>query len=109
MTPACHQTLQSLVSCVQQRVRDAGDNVVLNDKFGFVPHVTLAKVSRPVARMRRTKYINSSYYDKLSSVSLLPAPDMMASTKLLLNSNSRPIIIMHQASYKTVISLQIFN
>jgi len=66
VTPACHQTLQSLVSCVQQRVRDAGDNVVLNDKFGFVPHVTLAKVSRPVARMRRSKYIDSSYYDKFS-------------------------------------------
>ena len=38
----------------------------MNDKFGFVPHVTLAKVSRPVARMRRSKYIDTGLYDKFS-------------------------------------------
>ena len=44
-------TLMSLVSLVKRRVTEAGPNVALNDKFGFVPHLTLAKVSRPVARL----------------------------------------------------------
>ena len=42
---------------------EAGPGVCLNDKFGFVPHVTLAKESRPVTRMRRSKYIDSGYYE----------------------------------------------
>lgn len=60
------QTLMSLVSLVKRKVQEAGPNVALNDKFGFVPHLTLAKVSRPVARLRRSKYINSGYYSSFS-------------------------------------------
>lgn len=55
--------LSSLVTRVKRVVTEAGPGVSLNDKFGFVPHVTLAKVSRPVARIRRSKYIDSSYYE----------------------------------------------
>lgn len=55
--------LASLVIRVKRAVVEAGPGVSLNDKFGFVPHVTLAKVSRPVARMRRSKYIDSGYYE----------------------------------------------
>ena len=55
--------LSSLVTRVKRGVMEAGPGVSLNDKFGFVPHVTLAKVSRPVARLRRSKYIDSSYYE----------------------------------------------
>ena len=57
------ELLASLVTRVKRAVAEAGPGVSLNDKFGFIPHVTLAKVSRPVARMRRSKYIDSSYYE----------------------------------------------
>ena len=57
------ELLASLVTRVKRAVVEAGPGVSLNDKFGFVPHVTLAKVSRPVARMRRSKYIDSGYYE----------------------------------------------
>ena len=55
--------LASLVTRVKRAVAEAGAGVSLHDKFRFVPHVTLAKVSRPVARMRRSKYIDTSYYE----------------------------------------------
>jgi len=57
------ELLASLVTRVKRAVAEAGPGVSLNDKFGFVPHVTIAKVSRPVARMRRSKYIDSGYYE----------------------------------------------
>ena len=59
--------LASLVTRVKRAVAEAGAGVSLNDKFRFVPHVTLAKVSRPVARMRRSKYIDTSYYEDHTS------------------------------------------
>ena len=67
VTPSDPSTLENVVTLIKTRVRQAGPGVHLNDKFGFVPHVTLAKVSRPITRLRRSKYIDSSYYDMFSS------------------------------------------
>ena len=47
----------------QRCVTEAGPGVSLNNKLGFVTNVTLAKLSKPVARMRRSMYINCSYYE----------------------------------------------
>jgi len=64
VTPSHPEVLSRLVSCIKTGVHNAGEGVHLNDKFGFIPHLTLAKVSRPIARMRRSKYIDSSYYQQ---------------------------------------------
>jgi len=63
VTPTDPSTLENVVTLIKTRVKQAGPGVHLNDKFGFVPHVTLAKVSRPITRLRRSKYIDSSYYE----------------------------------------------
>ncbi|KAG8197628.1 hypothetical protein JTE90_001558 [Oedothorax gibbosus] len=39
-------------------------NVVITDRFSFVPHVTIAKLSRPVSRLRHSKYIDQYLYLK---------------------------------------------
>ncbi len=51
------------VSAVSNRVAATSDNVIVTNKFEFQPHVTVAKVSRPIARLRRSKYIPSGHYD----------------------------------------------
>ncbi|GFY37539.1 leukocyte receptor cluster member 9 [Trichonephila inaurata madagascariensis] len=39
-------------------------NVTITDRFSFVPHVTVAKLSRPVTRLRHSKYIDQYLYLK---------------------------------------------
>ncbi|GFU33290.1 leukocyte receptor cluster member 9 [Nephila pilipes] len=39
-------------------------NVCITDRFSFVPHVTVAKLSRPVTRLRHSKYIDQYLYLK---------------------------------------------
>ena len=36
--------------------------MTISNNFDFVPHLTLAKVSRPMTRLRRSKFIDESYY-----------------------------------------------
>ena len=43
---------------------NASDLVKSSNSFDYVPHLTLAKVSRPVARERRSKYIDTAYYQE---------------------------------------------
>ncbi|XP_068215768.1 uncharacterized protein [Palaemon carinicauda] len=38
------------------------EGVVITNHFDFVPHMTLMKVNRVIARERRSKYLNSSLY-----------------------------------------------
>ena len=59
-------TLAAVRAAVLGRVSEAGPGVASTERFEFVPHVTLAKVSRPVARLRRSQYIDSSCYDLYS-------------------------------------------
>ncbi len=55
-----------LVGALRTRLEAAGGGeggtVSITNNFDFVPHLTLAKVSRPMTRMRRSKYIDESYY-----------------------------------------------
>ena len=44
VTPSNPEILSRLVSCIKTGVHNAGDGVHLNDKFGFIPHLTIAKV-----------------------------------------------------------------
>ena len=44
VTPSNPEILSRLVSCIKTGVYNAGDGVHLNDKFGFIPHLTIAKV-----------------------------------------------------------------
>jgi len=55
-----------LVGALRTRLEAAGGgeggSVTITNSFDFIPHLTLAKVSRPMTRMRRSKYIDESYY-----------------------------------------------
>jgi len=62
--PTCSQLFYQLVNMVRQSVENSSDLLNITNSFDFVPHLTVAKVSRPVARERRSKYIDSSYYQE---------------------------------------------
>jgi 2'-5' RNA ligase len=58
---------ESLVRELRQRLEAAGGGgengtIKFTNSFDFVPHLTLAKVSRPMTRMRRSKFIDEAYY-----------------------------------------------
>lgn len=53
----------SLVTAVRQRLASASPAVAVTDKFEFTPHLTVCKVSRPVARNRKSKYLPSRLYE----------------------------------------------
>jgi len=52
-----------LISEIRNRVAETGSEVIVTNKFEFEPHLTVCKVSRPVARLRRSKYLPSSLYE----------------------------------------------
>lgn len=43
---------------------DELNSSTITDKFSFVPHVTVAKLSRPASRLRKSKYIDQYLYLK---------------------------------------------
>ena len=47
-------------SCVSQ----TSDKVNVTNKFELTPHMTLIKVNRPIARLRKSKYLPSALYEK---------------------------------------------
>ena len=53
-----------VMSAIQSKGSECSDKVQANNKFGFVPHMTLVKVNRPVARARHSKYLPSKYYEE---------------------------------------------
>lgn len=48
----------------RKRLVDELVSSTIADKFSFVPHVTIAKLSRPVSRLRRNNYIDQYLYLK---------------------------------------------
>ena len=48
---------------VQNRL-GMGKNISSTNRFQSIPHMTIVKVSRPVARLRNSKYLPSSLYEK---------------------------------------------
>ena len=51
------------MSEVKNRVSATSDAVSVTNKFEFTPHLTVCKVSRPVSRLRRSKYLPSALYE----------------------------------------------
>lgn len=49
---------------LRQCLVDALDSSTITDKFSFVPHVTVTKLSRPVSRLRHSNYIDQYLYLK---------------------------------------------
>jgi len=68
VTPIDNSSFNLFVKKVRDAVASASENVVLTNSFDFIPHLTLAKVSRPIARLRRSKYIDSSYYEEFTNM-----------------------------------------
>ena len=62
--PSNSQLFYQLVNIVRESVENSSDLLNITNSFDFVPHLTIAKVSRPVARERRSKYIDTSYYQE---------------------------------------------
>ena len=56
------------MNLVRTSLDKASDHVRSSNSFDYVPHLTLAKVSRPVARERRSKYIDTSYYQQFQDI-----------------------------------------
>jgi 2'-5' RNA ligase len=52
----------ALVAALRARLEQQSPAVAITNNFDFVPHLTLAKVSRPMTRLRRSKFIDESYY-----------------------------------------------
>ena len=57
-----------LLEAVRARLSVASEAVSVSDKFDFMPHLTLCKVSRPVSRLRRSKYLPSVLYEAYANV-----------------------------------------
>ena len=64
VTPEPFDTFSMVLSAIKAKVSECSDKVQPNNKFGFVPHMTLVKVNRPVARARHSKYLPSKYYEE---------------------------------------------
>lgn len=52
------------ISDLERMIANTSSNVIVTNKFEFTPHLTLVKVSRPVSRLRRSKYLPSALYEK---------------------------------------------
>eukprot|EP00091_Calanus_sinicus_P014907 TRINITY_DN32681_c0_g1_i1.p1 TRINITY_DN32681_c0_g1~~TRINITY_DN32681_c0_g1_i1.p1 ORF type:complete len:145 (-),score=28.74 TRINITY_DN32681_c0_g1_i1:58-492(-) len=68
VTPAHEETFWKFANLVRASLDNASDLVKSSNSFDYVPHLTLAKVSRPVARERRSKYIPTSYYQEFEDL-----------------------------------------
>ncbi|KAK7071939.1 Solute carrier 7 member 3, partial [Halocaridina rubra] len=55
------EAFNALVQMLQESLANI-DDLLITNHFDFVPHMTLIKISRPVARERRSKYLNSALY-----------------------------------------------
>ena len=53
----------NIYAMVQNRL-DMSKNISSTNKFQSIPHMTIVKVSRPVARLRNSKYLPSYLYEK---------------------------------------------
>ena len=62
VAPRDTHLFDALVGALRRRLEALAPTVVINNNFDFVPHLTLAKVSRPMTRLRRSKFIDESYY-----------------------------------------------
>ncbi len=49
-------------------VARTSDAVSVTNKFEFTPHLTVCKVSRPVSRLRRSKYLPSALYESMEEL-----------------------------------------
>ena len=65
--PADPQLFQDLVQLIANKFTSIKDKVKSTNDFEFIPHLTLLKVSRPIARMRKSKYIDQTYYSPMMS------------------------------------------
>ena len=53
----------NMYSVIQSKLESCS-NVSTTNKFQSIPHMTLLKVSRPVARIRKSKYLPSYLYEE---------------------------------------------
>ena len=61
--PDPNNVFMQILSLINRKISQCSRRVQANNKFEFVPHMTLVKVSRPVARARHSKYIPSRFYE----------------------------------------------
>ena len=61
VNPTPKDIFSDMYLTIQNRLRLA-NNIWSTNKFESIPHMTIVKVNRPIARVRRSKYLPSSLY-----------------------------------------------
>ena len=61
--PEPEEEFWMFLSEIKNRIAETSSNVTVTNKFEFTPHMTLLKVSRPISRLRNSKYLPSSLYE----------------------------------------------
>ena len=54
---------KNFIEFIKTKFESLGEKVQSTNSFDFIPHITLAKVSRPISRIRRSQFIDESFYD----------------------------------------------
>ena len=49
---------------MRSAVSGSSDKVNVTNKFELTPHMTLIKVNRPIARLRKSKFLPSALYEQ---------------------------------------------
>jgi 2'-5' RNA ligase len=61
--PDPDESFWQFVSLLNGCISRTSDKVNLTNKFELTPHMTLIKVNRPIARLRKSKYLPSALYE----------------------------------------------
>lgn len=61
--PEPEETFWQFASLVNDAIAKTSDRVSVTNKFELMPHMTLIKVNRPVAKIRNSKYLPSALYE----------------------------------------------
>ena len=65
--PADPVLFQDLLRLLKAKFEPIKESVMSTNSFEFVPHVTLVKVSRPIARVRNSQYIDQGSYQEAAN------------------------------------------
>jgi 2'-5' RNA ligase len=66
VVPETDTAFWEFIAIIKNRIALTSANVMVTNKFEFTPHLTIVKVSRPVARVRNSKYLPSALYEKFA-------------------------------------------
>ncbi|CAB4060768.1 RP-L40e [Lepeophtheirus salmonis] len=69
VNPTDQMLFNQLHSIILSAIKESSPKVKTTNKFEYVPHITITKVSRPISKIRHSKYIPGSYYSQFDQKS----------------------------------------